>query len=354
MNKKIPMILLCGLMLTNVGFAKPTKVEQQKAVQLYQAGQESYRNGDYKSAADAFLQASKLDEENPMYSLFAADILRGLKQYPSSIRHYEAAIKNINHGRKTLREQIEIRAYTGIVKCYIKTKEADKAKEYSQKLIDKYKDNFEGYLMMGNTIAMNEDGYKTSITWYQQAIEKDKEALEPYLYLARIYNKLKDIPNVIKIYEQACDYRPIDEKMKMSLAQVYLSQRENQDNVKNAIRILKSLLNVNPRHVEGQYYLGLSYALIGDMQKAENQIGIVNNLNPNLGDRLFRELRAYQEKNAPKFEESNVTNGEEITISVGEAKQSIKDESEASKMIDEQLDSMEKDAEHVQPKGNRK
>jgi tetratricopeptide (TPR) repeat protein len=304
-------LIAVGLLTTSFGLfyadnaeAKSSKKEIQQATQIYQQAYQLYLNNDIKGAADAFMLAAKKDENNPLYELFAGDTLRVLKQYPASIRYYEAAIDHYKKADKEYRDRILIKAYMGLSIGYREKNDDAKAIDYALRLVKAYPDEFRGYYTLGNVYAKNKKTEQDAIAQYKLAIEKDKEQLQPYLALAALYNKQGNTKGIIETYKEAVDYRPLDEALKMSLAQVYLSNKDSsgKGQYKEANEVLKSLVSVNNANAFAHYYLGLTYILLGDKAKAEDELAILNNLNPNLGNRLYREANAYYRKheNDPK------------------------------------------------------
>lgn len=289
-----------GLFYTDNAEAKSNKRDIQQATQIYQQAYQLYLNNDIKGAADAFMLATKKDENNPLYELFAGDTLRVLKQYPASIRYYEAAIDHYKKADKEYRDRILIKAYMGLSIGYREKNEDAKAIDYANRLVKEFPDEFRGYYTLGNVYAKNKKTEQEAIAQYKLAIEKDKEQLQPYLALAALYNKQGNTKGIIETYKEAVDYRPLDEALKMSLAQVYLSNKDSngKGQYKEANEVLKSLVSVNNANAFAHYYLGLTYILLDNKAKAEDELAILNNLNPNLGNRLYREANAYYRKHA--------------------------------------------------------
>ena len=325
--------------------AKSNKREVQQAIQAYQQGYQLYLNNDIKGAADAFMLATKKDENNPLYELFAGDTLRILKQYPASIRYYESAIEHYKKADKEYRDRILIKAYMGLSIGYREKNEDEKAIDYAKRLIKAYPDEFRGYYSLGNVYAKDKKTEADAITQYKLAIEKDKEQLQPYLALASLYNRQGNTKGIIETYKEAVDYRPLDEALKMSLAQVYLSNKDSNGNgqYKEAEQVLRSLVSVNNANAFAHYYLGLTYILLGNQAKAENELAILNNLNPNLGNRLYREANAYYRKhgNEPQVETIRVDSLEDIKDLANESSPAHDDGSLENKMINNQIKKME-------------
>ena len=371
-NKKIIKSISCFLLVSSFSFigtveAKTSKEDVQKAKQYYAQGIQSFNPNSMRDAAANFMEASKIDKENPLYSLLAGDTLRYLKQYPSSARYYNDALDNIKKAKKDMRDKIKIKAYIGLAIDNKETKDKEKAIEFANKAIKEYPKDYRGYYILGNIYYDYDEDFDLAVKSYNDSLEKDKEQQDSYIKLIKLYNKKDNVSKVIDTYKMATNYRPLDETMKMALAQVYISHKdENKDYYKDAISILESLVNVNPKNDFAHYYLSTLYVLTGDTMKADQELGITNSLNPNLGNRLAREIQAYNKKHANDSKTKELTtvsvDGESghTTISIvtkdkkkidGEVKDEItlkpitpeeKKENE-KKLIDVQVSRMEKE-----------
>ena len=103
MKNKISIIFVLTILLSNfiIGsnvLAKPSKEDKVQAQEFYLSGVDAYKNNQIAQSAQYFMEAVKLDAENPLYNLLAGDMLKNLKQYPSANRYYDAALA---HAKKT-------------------------------------------------------------------------------------------------------------------------------------------------------------------------------------------------------------------------------------------------------------
>ncbi len=307
--------------MPQVAYAKADKTAKAKAQAFYTGGLECIKNKDIRTAAESFMEAGKLDEENPLYALFAGDMLSQLKQYPAAIREYERAVKYYKEGPKKQKDKIRIKAWLGLSDAYRKTNDAASAKEYSKLLIYEYPEDYRGFLALGRVYAMNKETYPEAIVTLKKSIDLKKDQLPAYLTLASIYSKQGQKDKIVETYEQACDYRPLDESMKMSLAQVYFSYKDDGVNhYKDAIRVLKSIIDVNRSNAFAHYYLALAYTLEGEQGQAEKELSILTSLDKSLADKLYHEIRAYNKKHSQEgvtVDVSEAKDGEVITIESG-------------------------------------
>ena len=351
--------------------AKTSKEDIAKAQKFYSQGLSEYQNNNVKSAAEQFMEASKLHKDNPLYSMFAGDTLRLLKQYPSSIRYYSSAIENIGHAKKNMKKKIKLKSYVGIAQAYLNEKDTTNAILYADKAIDEFKDDYRGHYVKGEIYYADKNTHDKAIEEYKKSLEIDKSQYSSYVKLLKIYYEKNDIDKVIETYKTAVDFRPTDTTMKMALAQVYIShvnEKTNEHYYNEAIEALKDLINVEPKNAFAHYYLSTMYVLTNDMTKAQEELAKTNVLNPNLGNRLNKEILAYQKKHANDVKmETSVTvdsetnqvtikvngvekkdpfegQGEEITLDNNENNDSnlSEDKKKEKELIKKQLDKLEK------------
>ena len=310
MRKKIAgglSALLAVSVLTGVALSpcaeasKVSKHDLGQAQKSYQAGIQQYNSNNPKSAAENFIAATKSDEKNPLYSLFAADMLRELKQYPSSIRYYQTTIKNVSHAEKDMREKIKIKAMTGLANAYADSGDRENGITYANKVIHEFPDDYRGYFALGTIYNKDKATYDEAIKAYKDSLNASKDQYNSYVRLIRIYMEKNDIQGIIDTYKMGVDYRPLDEGMKMALAQVYIQHKDkntNKNYYPEAIEVLKSLENLNPKNDLAHYYLSMLYALTDDKDNAKKELAILANVNGNLAHHLDMELQAYDHMHA--------------------------------------------------------
>ena len=357
MNSKLKKTIACALAvmafssMSSFAEAKTSKQDIAKAQKYYSQGLNEYQKNNIKSAAEQFMEATKIHKDNPLYNMFAGDTLRLLKQYPSSIRHYSAAIEHIGHAQKNMKKKIKLKSYVGIAQAYLNEKDTSNALTYADKAIEEFKDDYRGHYVKGEIYYADKATHDKAIEEYNKSLEIDKSQYSSYVKLLKIYYEKNDIDKVIETYKMATDYRPTDTTMKMALAQVYIShvdEKTNKHYYNEAIDTLKDLINVEPKNAFAHYYLATMYVLTDNMSKAQEELAKTNVLNPNLGNRLNREIIAYQKKHAnDKKVETTVTvdsNTNQVTIKVNgvEKKDAFDGQGEEITLDENQEENVEK------------
>lgn len=305
-SKRIQKLSACAVLgATLISFgsvdnaeAKVSKSDLSKAQAAYSQGIEQFGQGNTRAAAANFMQADKLAEDNALYEVLSGDTLKELQQYPSAIRYYQDAIDHSGKSQKGMKDKIRQKAYIGLAEASAGNNDMETALKYADKSIHEYDKDYRGHYIKG--IVLQKSDPKAAAEEFKKSLEVDKTQYNSYAKLIDIYKAANDVNSVIKTYQQGVDYRPLDEDMKMSLAQLYISESQKAGATKNyypqALEVLKSLTAINNKNAQVHYYLSTIYLLTGDRNNCYQELANTNALNPNLGNRLSREIEAYVKK----------------------------------------------------------
>lgn len=291
--------ILAGTMNLAEASSSQDKQGAARAKTLYSQCVDKFNSNDTRGAAACFMQADDYAKTEPLYKVLAGDSLKELKQYPSAIRYYQEAIDNAGKNKK-MKKQIIQKSYIGLAECYAETGDKDKAVAFADKSIKEYGKDYRGHYVKG--IVLQKTDKDGAIAEYQKSLKVDPKQYNSYVKLVTLYEQKGDIDNAINTYKKGVDYRPLDENMKMALAQLYISETKKEGSKVNyypqAIEVLKSLVNVNPQNAQAHYLLSTLYLLQGSKDDAYKELSTTNSLNAGLGNRLSREIEAYQQKQA--------------------------------------------------------
>ena len=297
------------MFISCTGEAKPSKKDLAKAQQFYTDGLKSMQKGAMKDAAGSFMEADKLAEDDALYELLAGDCLKEMNQYPSSIRYYEEALSHVGKTRKELKDKIRQKAYMGLARSYTGANDEENAVRYADKAIHEFPKDYRGHYMKGLVfVGKDED---VAIREFNASLDIDKTQYGSYSQLIKIYMAKNDTASLMRLYEQAVDYRPLDEDMKLSLAKLYIGegQKAGSDGkvyYDKAIEVMKSLVSVNDKNAFAHYYLATAYIYEGLQDAAYEELNNTEVLNKNLGQRLRRELDSYSTQNTVSPSANNI------------------------------------------------
>ena len=243
------------------------------------------------------MEADKYAKEDPLYKVLAGDSLRSLKQYSSAIRYYEEALDTAKKGKK-IKEKITQKAYLGLAECYAESGDNAKALEYAGKSIGEFNDDYRGHYIKG--LVLEKTDKVAAAEEYNLSLEVDKTQYNSYAKLISLYKDMGKTDKVIQTYKTAIDYRPLDDAMKMALAQLYIAETKKEGSKVNyypqAIETLNSLTAVNNKNAQAHYFLSTLYLLQNDKEHCYQELATTNALNAGLGKRLSKEIEAYIKK----------------------------------------------------------
>ena len=308
--------LACGLCASVLlGVSAPvteaaSKAEQAQAKTLYSSAYSSYKSGDLIAAADGFINASKLDKENPLISMSAGEMLLRLKQYQSSIRYFRMAEDNFRHAPKGTKDRVILKTYSGLSHAYLESGDKDNAISNAEEVVKRFGKKYDGYLLLGNIYAMDGGDEVKAIENYEKALEMDDSRTEIYDALLDLYKKKGDNEEQENVLKRGCVARPLDEIMKAKLGEFYLEWHDGGKNhYAEAEQVFKDLVGLNEKSAWGHYYLGAAYTLQGNFDDASNELAILSSLNQNLANRLRGDMEQQRE--------NNPSQDAPLTISVG-------------------------------------
>lgn len=291
--------VVCGLCAAFIGgVAVPSstvfaasKADKAQAKELYKNAFSSYKNGNFIAAADGFISANKLDEENPLFALSAGDMLCRLKQYESSIMYYKKAADNLKHAPKGTKDRATLQTYEGLSKAYLESGDKQKAIEAAEEVTKRFKKKYNGYYMLGKIYASDHLDDTKAIENFNKALDIDDTQLPVYASLSDLYKQKNDMVGMESTLKRGCLARPLDETMKVALGRLYLEWDDNgKTHYDKAEQVFKDLIGLDEKSAWGHYYLGESYLLQGKFDQASNELSLLSSLNGNLANRLQKEM----------------------------------------------------------------
>ena len=156
-------------------------------------------------------------------------------------------------------------------RAYFRLGDYPKALTAFQQIVEMQPDIGAGYENVGN-VYLQEGKYQESIPYFQKALQ-----IHPYFTtysnLATAYFNLKKFPEAVGTFEKAAALNPNDTITAVNLGDAYRSagQRDKaHDTYERAISLGYKELQTNPQGAEAMSEIALSYANLGDSQKAED------------------------------------------------------------------------------------
>jgi len=160
-------------------------------------------------------------------------------------------------------------------------------------------------------LAKLEFNYNSTSTAVVDNVNKSLQIKPNYSDAFYIFSQLaaqnNDSDNAIKFASQAVQSNPqnVDAYLQYGILNISKKDLTNQD-LNNAYAAFVSLLNLDPNNLTAGYYLGVTYALAGEFDKAQNIVDILNKVIPN--DEKVKGLANYIAENKGKTNTTETTN----------------------------------------------
>ena len=191
---------------------------------------------------------------------FYGDVLFKKLQYELAIEQYEKGIE-ISHDDafKSIKSQMIRQCAI----CYVKLKGFDNAQKYYQQAADFEPEN--AYYKYDYGLFLQSQGkHKDAIIQFEEAIKLEPDKINHIRKCAYSYDKLKDIQNAQKYYQQVVDVKPENGHYRYEYA-LFL---QNNGKHKDAIIQLKEAINLEPDKAKFTSKCAYSYGKLKDADNA--------------------------------------------------------------------------------------
>jgi len=245
-----------------------------------------------QSIADALEMTLSPKERRAIQNVATADAkaydfyLRGRNyMYTMTQRDYEYAIRMFEQAI-----DLDVKyalAYAGLADAYShmfryadgSKKNAEKAKEASEKAISLDPDSSEARASRGLAMFINE-GYAEAEREFEKAIELNPNLFEAYYYFALAHSSQGEFEKAADMYLKAMDVNPADYQSPIFLAQAYASLGRRHEEMKSrlaALDLIQRHLEMNPHDTRALYVGANTLCNVGEMERgmelAERALG---------------------------------------------------------------------------------
>lgn len=136
------------------------------------------------------------------------------------------------------------------------------------------------------TNLMLKGEYKEAIEFLKKAIELNPELSEAYYNLGISYERLGKHKDAIEVLEKSIELSPDDPNAYYALGYAYYQKKKYQ----KAIDAFEHTVSLQPNNAFAFKKLGSSYLKVGKKDKAHEQQKILEKLDRQLGEELYREI----------------------------------------------------------------
>jgi len=165
-------------------------------------------------------------------------------------------------------------AYLGVTGQAMPEKAFDIVKRYSEKALELDDSNAESHVAKATMHLMYDGDWQQGYDSLQTAIRLNPTATGAYQMLAMYYVFTENIPEAVKVMEQASQVDPLSPQINHFLSEMYLFANRYDD----AIRVADKLLEINPQMRIAIETKGWCAGMKGDWQKASEYFMEVHRL----------------------------------------------------------------------------
>jgi superkiller protein 3 len=136
------------------------------------------------------------------------------------------------------------------------------------------------------TKLMLQSDYKEAVVFLKKAIELNPEFSEAYYNLGISYERLGKHKDAIKILRKTIELSPDDPNAYYALGYAYYQKKK----YKKAIDAFEHTVSLQPNNAFAFKKLGSAYLKVGKKEKADEQHQVLEKLDRQLADELYREI----------------------------------------------------------------
>ncbi|MBE9144204.1 tetratricopeptide repeat protein [Planktothrix mougeotii] len=278
--------------------------QDPKVFQLYKEGQEALEEKEYEKAVKYFTQALSFDDQfSEAYAQrgFANynldDCKEALKDFNLAISGSQPKLEDHVNNPQLYVDHIILRGW-----FYIKIGDYQAAYEDFSEAIKRNPQVYQSYLYRAVVYLLNLDdpnAIKNAIKDLDMAIKKDPTSQDAFLIRGSIKAELGEYEDAIDDFKQVI-YWNKKENSSSSLAQTYYKQglaELNLGNYEAAIKSFNEAKNNNPKYPELFYNQGLAYYYQGKLDQAINCYSEEIKRNPKFLEVYYQRGKSFYKKN---------------------------------------------------------
>jgi tetratricopeptide (TPR) repeat protein len=246
------------------------------ALCYYNIGNSLFARGQYKKAVRCWLRTAELEPGHPQINYRIAQAYWAHGDIMRTKEYFMAELRN-NPG------DVDVIFDYGLL--LIELGNIESAKEKFHRILE-LREDFAPALFYLGEIAYNSGDCQRAIELYNQALQKNRNLLGPYYRLAQ-YALNKNRKTYVKTYLLTeLQLQPDDTEVLVSMASMFLAislesedKRQNRQSAKGgpsadsdldyATNCLLQAVDINRRNADAYYYLGITSALKGQLEEAE-------------------------------------------------------------------------------------
>ncbi len=251
------------------------------AAEIERRGDQLYKSGQYKAAADRFEEAAAMVTSDQLVRRKLADTYWAENRYNAAIAAMRTAIKLAN---PVFDREIRQEWFVRLAEMYLDVGNVDRALHWVDRAIEENPQMLSARIVRGSIFARVQS-YKAALEDYHYALslmaeETSAERVRVEIEVARIYSQ-EQRPHRVLAMTSAIDPRTLQPTQAIDVHLIRAMALRDRQRFADAVRELQQILVLDANHAQAHFVLASTYWQQGDIVRAQSSLAEVFRLNPN-------------------------------------------------------------------------
>ena len=251
------------------------------AAEIERRGDQLYKSGQYKAAADRFEEAAAMVTSDQLVRRKLADTYWAENRYNAAIAAMRTAIKLAN---PVFDREIRQEWFVRLAEMYLDVGNVDRALHWVDRAIEENPQMLPARVVRGSIFARVQS-YNAALEDYHYALslmaeESSAERVRVEIEVARIYSQ-QQRPHRVLAMTSAIDPRTLQPTQAMDVHLIRAMALRDRQRFADAVRELQQILVLDANHAQAHFVLASTYWQRGDIVRAQSSLAEVFRLNPN-------------------------------------------------------------------------
>lgn len=251
------------------------------AAEIERRGDQLYKSGQYKAAADRFEEAAAMVTSDQLVRRKLADTYWAENRYNAAIAAMRTAIKLAN---PVFDREIRQEWFVRLAEMYLDVGNVDRALHWVDRAIEENPQMLPARVVRGSIFARVQS-YNAALEDYHYALslmaeESSAERVRVEIEVARIYSQ-QQRPHRVLAMTSAIDPRTLQPNQAIDVHLIRAMALRDRQRFADAVRELQQILVLDANHAQAHFVLASTYWQQGDIVRAQSSLAEVFRLNPN-------------------------------------------------------------------------
>jgi len=251
------------------------------AAEIERRGDQLYKSGQYKAAADRFEEAAAMVTSDQLVRRKLADTYWAENRYNAAIAAMRTAIKLAN---PVFDREIRQEWFVRLAEMYLDVGNVDRALHWVDRAIEENPQMLPARVVRGSIFARVQS-YTAALEDYHYALslmaeESSAERVRVEIEVARIYSQ-QQRPHRVLAMTSAIDPRTLQPTQAIDVHLIRAMALRDRQRFADAVRELQQILVLDANHAQAHFVLASTYWQQGDIVRAQSSLAEVFRLNPN-------------------------------------------------------------------------